>query len=270
MIVSGLRVSGMGFRGKKTLASIGNMLFWYDYRNAVSVINSGGFDYVTAMADLTGNGFNLTQPLASQRMVRHSDGIGQPSGITSATRVLRAVPDARLKCLHDGSPHMLFFVSRYNNPTDVTQNTLMMRTYGTGSAPGINMAISTAANNLVNHQFRNDAGSPISTQSSATDSWPEDSTYRLGMFIYYGSGGSSNSKIVIGNTSYVATRNPSFSTGNPGTMLFLQTSSTEDIIRTKTWGGYNLTGKTTLQIDAFVTDFTNTLKSDIEYAALTI
>lgn len=255
MILSGCKISGYNYLGKPTLASLGSLIFHWDYRLSIELKPTGS---LRSLGDQSVNGFNL-----SGLSKLYEDGIGT-IGTTSGAKGQVKPP---LKALHDGTPHFLFAVLRYDNPSNVgASGTFIVQTGLVSVGAGITFSIS-AAGNQVQHLFRDDSGANISSQLTGVNTMPEDSNFRLVTFTLYGPTGANNSRITIADQSYLATRELSFGT-NDASMLSAFRFGVTDITRIKTIGAYNLSGKSPSQIDQFVAMFNQVLKQDTEYASL--
>jgi hypothetical protein len=262
----GFDAKGFDFVGQPTLGTIGNLVFRYDYRFGLTTQLISGQNRILTLADLGPNGLDL-QALSARQPRLFSDGIGT-IGSSCELRYLGDRLDL-LTPLHNGTPHFFYTVLQCDNPTNAAQQSQVLVTSNTGK-PGTQFLVDTSgSNNRFGQGYQNNAGAGAGQQLTAIGTLPEDSTFRLITFTWYGNGGSNNSRITIGNQSYSASRNLTLGTDNPNRFLvFNMTNATQDIVRFKTCGAYILAGKSIAQIDAFVTTFHQTLKRDSEYANL--
>jgi hypothetical protein len=268
MKVSGYKISGGSYVGRPTLATIGNMLFWYDYRYSYEVENQGGNDMLVSWGDLSPSGIHLIKAQTSTRLQRHSDGVGQVAGVSASRNIGTSDIGSKVNVMHNGGAYMAFAVMRYNNPSNVIQNTGFVSSYRPGTTPGISFFLRTSDHAIV-HEFRGAAGASLGAQVSGAGTVPQDSTYRLVTYTYYGLGGSNNSIIRIADsTTHTATRNPGLQTSDAGGIFVSTSNGAADLVRIKCVGAYNLSGKTTTQINDFLALFYSMLKSDPEYATL--
>jgi len=268
--VSGFKAKGFRLNSKRTLQSIGDLKFCLDYRFARTVTNYSGVDKVDQWNSIASDPYSLKQSVVNSKPLVYSDGFGYNPALFSGG-VLTGVSGANLKFLHDGTAHLLFAVHKYDNPSNSNLNFVLLQTAPVvGGLPGARLQI-VGLNNRVQHNFYDDTGT-LDSYETASNAMPESSTaFTLIMYIYYGSGGSNNSRVIINATQLTATtRNPTFGTLTPFTLRTLGIGSTIPINhRTKLIGAYNLAGKSALQIDAFLSLFVATLKEDAEYATLT-
>jgi hypothetical protein len=117
------------------------------------------------------------------------------------------------------------------------------------------------------HVFINDSNN-LGNHITPSNTLPEDNTFRLITFTYYGSGaGANNARITIANNSYLRTTAPTF--GNGVSRYLRITGGATDNFRLKATGAYSLTGKTIAEVNNFYNVFISTLKQDSEYAGLT-
>jgi hypothetical protein len=268
MIIQGKKISGYSYIGNPSLGTIANPLFWFDYRKGIETVLFSSTRRVRALNDLSNNDFNVFQTTNSNAPVLYTDSLGGIGTNGSGCQLNMPTISPKLKVLHTGVPYFIAFVAAYNNPTDASATgTYAARTGVASSLPGMFFAI-LAGTNQIQHLFRNDSGTNIGSHNSGNNTVPEDTTYRLFTFTYYGSGESDNSVITIANNSYTTTRNPTFGTGQNDVLRIFR-FGVQDITRYKLLISYDLTGKTVSEIDSFRTSFFNTIKSDSEYSGLT-
>lgn len=264
MIFSGTNLKGVNTIGKATLGSIGDLLLHYDYRMGVQTVNVSGLDLVTNVSDLSSNNFNLSQSTSSRRPALYSDGFG--SALSSSNN-MQGTPNSLLKCLHDGTAHLIFAVQQFDNPTNVDQRPIILSTGQLGSGAGILVQTLAVSNNFGLTTY-NSSGTSLGNATTGNNTVPEDSTFRLLMRIYYGSGaGANNNKLVIANSTYLQTYSPAFSNASPIRLQSLGFGTTLNS-KIKTVGAYNLSGKSVIDIDNFVQLFISVLKEDSEYSGL--
>lgn len=263
MIVSGHIISGVNFLGKQNLGSIATEGFHFDYRFGQTIVNDGTYNRIQALADLSSNQLTAIAPNPQSRPILVSDGI---IGLTGATRFLQAPFRQIINKFHLGTAFMTYSVFSFNNPTNTNAGTINAYATQSSSKPGNRLGIVTSSDQL-NGAIFNDTGTSLGAGTRAMN---EDSTFRLGVFLYYGSGGSNNRKIILADQVTTATFNPTFGIDScDGLKLFEIPGGAASMVKFKKTGGYVLEGKSVVQIDAFMTTFYTTLKSDSEYSALT-
>lgn len=258
MIVSGGKIQGMTHVGKSTLETIGTVIFHYDYRFNANIVSGR----VTSWGDLGPNQFTLTAE-GFRQFYSASDGFGD--GGNGVTVQMSSVYKTALKKLHDGSPFLWFAVVSFPAAPDSLTN-LTITSQDTGKA-GQQFAIvnSTGVFRCV---VQNSSDTAIINNSSAAIPTSE---FILLMRVYYGSGtGSNNTKTYVKSTLSTFTNNPTFSSGDSSARLIIgkNNAGVGDDWKLKTVGCYDLTGKTTGQIDSFQSLFITTLKTDSEYSSL--
>jgi hypothetical protein len=257
MIISAAKIQGYNYVATPNLATIGKLICWYDYRRGVDTRLISSVNRVLSITDLSPNGFNLVSNTTNRASL-------ESTYITATAGLARYIstPSSLLTPLHNGSPVLVFGVLDYSNPTSANAGTIEFidTATNTGTA-GFRMAIVTSTKGL-NSQYWNNAGTTLGSQGTTLI---EDSNYRLFAYVYYGlSAKANNRELNYGTTTVAATFNPTFGTNNPLRL----TSAFSNQIKLKTWGAYDLTGKTVSEIDDFKTLFVNTLKRDPEYSSI--
>jgi hypothetical protein len=266
MIIRGTKISGLNFIGKKSLSSIGNLLFQYDYRKSIQSINYLGIDLVVSLGDLSKNNFNLSQGQFQRRPQLYSDGIGTNVS-AGASQDLIGIPSSLLKVLHDGTPHLLFAVARYSNPSNLVDVIQFVRTGGVSVSAGIDWRINGSSNQL-SHRFLGDSGISLTQHQSGLDTVSEGTDFKLIMYVYYGDSISNNGRHIISNQSYYATRSLTLSDQDTNNFRCFITGGVGDVARIKTVGCYDLSGKNVSEINLFIDEFIELLKEDTEYSTL--
>lgn len=274
MIVSGYEVSGYNFRGKATLGSIGELISWHDWRYGRT---DGVFSSITravTLNDLSQNNFLLDGVSVSASNTRPmvlSDGLGMDNAIATknATTFRRLGTNSKYEILHKGNPFLIMAVIK---PIVVSSVVNIFATTISSPKAGFRLRLLNT-NSRVDCSWFNDAGTGISTSQTAVNSIVTGSFYFI-CAQYYGSGtGSNNFKIWINNTQYTFTVNPTFGTGPCDGLFAWQgaggLASLAYEYSQKLAVAYNLTGKSTAQIDAFRALAISTLKQDSEYSGLT-
>jgi hypothetical protein len=255
-MMEGFEINGWSYIGKPNLQSIGELIFLYDYRTAEK---SGG--RVHRWNDLGPNGLDLTAE-SFRRFYDDTDGFGDDAnGVTvQMTAPFKPV----LNKLHLGNPFLFFAV--VNFPAAPTSLNRLAITSTPTNTPGQEFAIINTTG-VFRSVVQNDSDTAIVNNSSAAIPTNE---FILLMRYYYGSGtGANNTKTVVKNVTSTFTNNPTFGTANCSNLIVGKGSAgSGDNYRIKTIGAYDLTGKTTGQVDSFVTLFISTLKSDSEYSSL--
>jgi hypothetical protein len=258
MMISGIKAQGISHIGKSTLETIGTIIFHYDYR--FNAIVSGG--RVSSWGDLGPNAATLTAE-GFRRFYSAADGFGD--GGNAVAVQMNAPYRAAMKKLHDGSPFLWFAVVSFPAaPDSLTRLTI---TSQESSRAGQEFAIINTTG-VFRCVVQNDSDSAIINNSSAAIPTNE---FILLMRQYYGSGtGSNNTKTYVKSTLSSFTNNPTFGTGDASSRMIIgkNNAGAGDNWKLKTVGCYDLTGKSTAQIDSFQALFIQTLKSDSEYSAL--
>jgi hypothetical protein len=257
MILKNKIISGYNYSSTPNLATIGSLISWYDYRRGVDFRVISGVNRVTSINDLSPNGFSLVGN-TSNRAVLESDHITATAGLARYI----STPSGVLTPLHNGNPILSFAVIDYSNPSNANVGIIEFIDTGTGTGTaGFRFAITTSTKSI-NTQYFNNAGTTLGAQGTTAI---EDNQYRLVMYVYYGLNAKSNNRELNYGTSTVsATFNPTFGTNNPTRL----TSAFSNQIKIKTWGAYDLSGKTVSEIDSFKDLFIATLKRDPEYSSL--
>jgi hypothetical protein len=266
MILSGLKVSGYNYIGRPTLATIGNPAYWFDYRFNLVTQTYSSVLRANSLGDLSTNSLLLqSTPVSAntRRPVVFSDGLGMDAANLAITAFSGAA-GGKLDFIHKGAPHLLMCVIKI---TGTTGNNISFPSIGT--APGFGFRIANFPNPLLSAITFNDAGSNIGAQNTAANSIPLDE-FILVHRLYYGSGtGSNNTKMWIKDSQSTFTFNPTFgtNTASPDKISAWNSNGSVDY-RMKMCIGYDLTGKSIAECDAFRTLAVNTLKSDLEYSSL--
>jgi hypothetical protein len=263
MIIKGsAKITGLGFRGQKTLLSIGNAIHLFDYRKGIADLSAAR---VPSWGDLGPNGHVLIQPNTSRRPMRLADGIGD-DGTLADNASLYSTPTAALNKLHDGSAVMQFAVMKIDE-VDAVNILLGITSPGAGvMAPG-QLFQYLGATQRISFRVYNDAAGILSTQAM-TAMVPSGKDVLI-MRLYYGSGtGSNNHKLYCENVVESFTLNPAFGSAQCSRFTFGKSSTTTMDAAVKMMGAYDLSGKTISQINDFVPIFCDTLKSDNEFATL--
>lgn len=264
MILSATKIQGYNYTATPTLATIGKLITWYDYRRGLASQDFSGTERALSLADLSDNNFQLNSVGVSnntRRPIVYADGLGNIANITSFKST--ALND-NVNKFHNGSPYLIFSVISLNDTVgtqvDICGTTL-------SGQPGISLRIA-ASTRVLACLTQNDAGDNIGAQNTPTNSIPLDE-FILVQRLYYGSGtGSNNVKTYIKDTLYENTFNPTFGTGQASDMRWLTTIGNVEF-KGKMMASWDLTGKTPAECDAFRTLAVNTLKSDLEYSSLT-
>jgi hypothetical protein len=269
MILRGSILKGLNFIGRPSLSSIGNLVYHFDYRFANVIQDYSGVNRITEWTSLTGDA-NLTRSTTSTARPRtYVDGFGSDFGVNENNNLFtNAILFDKYLPLHDSTPHMIWSVQYYDNPSNVSSGTEIIKTIPTvGGQAGFRLTI-LPANNQMRHEFASNAGA-LQAYTSPSNSLPETQV-SIFVCILYGTG-SNNWKTIINSTSYTATRSPTWGTNNPIILQLLTKSAAANSpnIRLKSTGAYNLSGKSVSEIDSLVTTFYSVLKSDLEYASLT-
>jgi hypothetical protein len=257
MIASGHTISKYNYIGAPNLQTIGTQIFHYDYRKGAVI--SGG--RVSSWSDLGPNSMTLTGE-GFRRLYDDTDGFGDDAN--GVTVQMTASFKPALNKLHDGSAFLFFAV--VNFPAAPTALNRLAFTSMPANTPGQEFAIINTTG-VFRCVVQNDSDTAIINNSSAAIPTNE---FILLMRYYYGSGtGANNTKTVVKNVTSTFTNNPTFGTANCSNLIVGKGSAgSGDNYRIKTIGAYDLTGKTTGQVDTFVSTFISTLKTDTEYSAL--
>jgi hypothetical protein len=272
--MSGYKVAGYHYHGKPDLGSIGELISWHDWRFGRTDGVFSGTTRVLTLNDLSPNGFLLEGSPVSSSQTRPMvlpDGLGMDDTIASknAANFRKLGSNSKYEILHKGSPFLIMVVVK---PIVISSNLNIFATSLSGVKAGFRLRFA-ASSSLIGCSWFNDAGTGISSNQTSVNSITAGSF----LFIcaqYYGSGtGSNNFKIWINNTQYTFTVNPTFGTGPCDGLYSWQgaggAAGSAYEFSQKLAVSYNLTGKSTAQIDAFRALAISTLKQDSEYSGLT-
>lgn len=266
MIVEGAIMSGLEIITEASLSTIGEVVYWHDHDKAVGFLDT---NRANSWGDQSINGFTLTQGQAARLPRKYSDGIGIVAGDTGQPFLRSTLTDfSKLKCLSDGSAHLLIDVIYHSNTGQIA-NDIIKRTGGP-SFTSAGFVYQILTNNSLSHTLYNDAGTSLGNHATGANSVPQD-TRSIVMYTYYGRlAMSNNSRLTINNVNYSITRDPVFGTGNPKAMdTFFPQSSLGNTAKHELSIAYNLTGKTITQVNDFVTLALTTLKKDSRFSGLT-
>jgi hypothetical protein len=72
MIIKGLQIKGLSYRGKQNLESIGKVIHHFDYRYAATIVSGR----VTQWSDLGPNNFSMSNSASGTRLYSQTDGFG--------------------------------------------------------------------------------------------------------------------------------------------------------------------------------------------------
>jgi hypothetical protein len=276
MILSGLKISGYNYIGRTTLSTIATPICWYDWRfGRTDGVVVGGALRVASLADLSPNNFLLEANVGtSNKPMILSDGIGMDDTIgTKNAAIFRKLgTNPKYETLHKGNPFLIMAVIK---PIVFSSfvNLLGTQISSTVSSAGLRFRIDgSGGNNRLQLSIHNDAGTGVINVNTGTGTISTGSFYFIAAQ-YYGSGsGSNNLKIWINNTQYTFTANPTFGTGACPLLAIAHgaggLASNAFEFSQKFAIAYDLTGKSTAEIDAFRILAINTLKSDLEYSSL--
>jgi hypothetical protein len=275
MILSASKISGYNYTATPTLGTIAEPICWFDWRFGRTDGNVvGGALRVNSLNDLSPNNFLLEARLnrIDQPMVL-SDGLGMDDTIgTKAPAVFRRNgSNSKYEIFHKGNPFLIMAVVKPIIPAS-NLNFFGTNSSNTTSVAGLRFR-ANAANNRLELSFRNDAGTLITNVVTPNNSVPTGDFLFIAAQYYGGGTGSNNLKIWINNTQYTFTANPTFGTGTCPELCAWQgaggTVSSAYEFSQKLAIAYNLTGKTSSEIDDFRTLAITTLKRDPEYSSLT-
>jgi hypothetical protein len=260
MILSGAKLSGVNYIGTPSLNTIGTPAWYFDYRfNRTSQLYSG-IERVNSLGDLSPSQIVLQSgPVSSntRRPKVFSDSIGMDDNITNFSG---SNFSGRADFVVRGAPCLMMAVVSIN---DAIGNTINFP--GSSGSPSFNFRVEIS-NMRLSCVFVNDAGSNIGNNVTPVSSIPLNE-FILVQRLYYGSGtGSNNLKMIIKNSVTTLTYNPTFASNSLGTFNFSSNGTVDH--RFKMSIGYDLTGKSPAQCDAFQALAVATLKADPEYASL--
>jgi len=266
--VSGGSVKGLSFPGSKTLASVGDQLFWFDYRSLVELENT---DKMLRWGDLGKYGLNLTKSFGggdTRPIFYTGEGVGYNDSATSYSLYPVAGPNlSKFNIFHNGTPHIIYVVAKVKFKTGAGNAQFgSLVTYLANPNTGAGFRIDSL-NRRIRRFFEN--GTTEQSFSTGNNIFSDD-TYTLFKFIHYGTGFSNNVKLQAAATSSLYSQTITLTTNNYTTVRFLYniTSGGFDV-RVKMMTAYDLTGKTVSDINDFDTAFVSTLKQDSEYSGLT-
>jgi hypothetical protein len=267
MIVRGSILKGMNSLGAPSLASIGDMRLWIDFRKAVNSIDVSGDLRVEDVTDLRSD-LLLRRLTVGTRPLLQSDGFAVKL-VTENNTLQKTASLPALACLHDGTPHLLSMIIKYDNPSNVGGGVLGFQTgiNVASGGQGISFFVSGITNRITCIRYTDNSATPVHNHAPASNTLPKSPTDQLLVSaIYYGNGLSNNSKIWIGGTAYTATVTGTLSSLAPNRASL----TVRDILplRIQLITAYSLEGKSVSEIDAFYTNFITTLKKDDYYTSV--
>lgn len=274
MTLTGLKLSGYSYNGLPTLSTIGNPICWYDWRfGRVDYGILSGALRIQSLSDQSPNNFLLEANIGTtNRPMILSDGIGMDAtiGTKNSATIKRSGSDLKYEALHKGNPFLIMTVVKpIVQSTSV--NIFATQISNSPTSAGVRLRLD-GANTRVQFSMHNDAGTFITNVNTGVGTISTGSFYFIAVQ-YYGSGtGSNNLKIWINSTQYTFTTNPTFGTGTCPLLAISHGSGGAAAgayeFSQKFAIAYDLTGKTSAQIDAFTALAISTLKTDSEYSGL--
>lgn len=267
-------LSGIIISAQKTLKSIGELFYMYDYRNELITENpDNSSTRITRWNDQSGNSFNVRQYFTATANAFFKDVDG-----TVLLDIAGGVQEGfkfddfayvrgknKLNAMHDGSAWMAFFVVKFPTGTTGSFELFMMNT---ATSPGVRIFIQS--NRTVRMTIYDSSGTQ-QVNCTSTGTIPNDE-WCIVCVTYYGiSVGAADTRITIKSTTQTFNTAGTLSAGNFSGNIVMRTnavSAGDRKVNIKLNGAYNLVGKSVAQIDAFLADFYTTLKSDPEYASL--
>jgi hypothetical protein len=266
MRLSGANIKGYKYVGQPTLGTIGQQIFWYDYRFNYDTFLVGADTKIFNWRSLAVSGTPLNG--GTNKLYFYSDGFGYVNGgLASANQGLAFT---ELNQFHKGTDGWMWagvVKGDYTSAT-TTSSSLIINTLGS-SGPGFLVRLTNYGSNpFIRFQIFNDAGTQVITNSTTANSFPL-SRFVPVVVIFYGDAAASNYKVIIEGTSYSFSNTPTYGTAAAQFIRLGLAVLTVNDYRNKMQVAYNLAGKSRAQIDAFVTNFYTTLKADSEYSALT-
>lgn len=261
-------LKGVRIRGRKTFASLAPLLFHYDYRVGVTTSMSGSTKLVDIWLDQTSNSLNVKQPAINRKEALLSDRIAWVNG--SSYAMFGNPPGSKVNALHNGNPHMIMGVFRYDNPSNVSNNMILFSSGQANTFPGMTFQVLGATNNI-GHTFFGASGTSLGNHQAGTNTVPESASVDVFfMYTFYGSGaGTNNSRITVNNTNYFATRSLAHTASNAG-RVFVNCGTSGNYMDAgiRMMLAYDLSGRNTTQINQVVSDATTLLKSISEYSSV--
>lgn len=273
MILNGYKVYGYNYLGEPTLGSIGELIQWHDWRFGRVDGTFSGATRAFTLNDLSQNGFLLEGSSTgggNTRPMVLADGLGMDDTIATkaAANFRKLGTNSKYEVFHKGNPFLIMCVVK---PIVISSNLNFFATSLAGTKAGFRMRFTTT-NSRLELLVWDDSGTSLGVNQTAVNSIVAGNTYFI-CAQYYGSGtGSNNLKMWINNTQYTFTYNPTFGTGPCDGLYAWQgaggIAANAYEFSQKLAVSYNLTGKSTVQIDAFRALAITTLKQDSEYSSL--
>lgn len=267
MIVSGGSISGLTFSGDRTLASIGDVIWWTDYRRMVTV--SPTTERVTRWGTLASN-YNISQfvevPGQGPRLYA-GEGIGWKGPVhgSPGPTNFRAPKSVFVQRFHSGDKYALFaVVFKDNNGSTANESTdvIMIRNSADTSFSFLWRPIVRQGFQLIS----------INGESDQQNSALSNNQYTLVGVVYYGPNKSDNLRFVAGNSQQLATNEIAMPVDNHSFARYLQLANwanTQPTHLVKMVIAYNLNERTDDNInDVFLPLFFETLKKDSEYSTI--
>lgn len=267
MIVSGGIISGLTFSGDRTLASIGDVIWWTDYRRMVTV--SPTTERVTRWGTLASN-YNISQfvevPGQGPRLYA-GEGIGWKGPVhgTPSAATFRGANTHFVNFFHGGGKYALFTVAYKNNNGSTANDAIDI------------VMIRNSANTSFSFLWR-----PVIRQGTHTFSVAgetetlgavatNDEVFLTGA-IYYGTGKSNNVRLITKSTQQLFTSEVALPVNNNSFSRFMTLTNWANALPTqlvKMTIAYNLNERTDDNInDVFLPLFFETLKKDSEYSTI--
>jgi hypothetical protein len=266
MIVRGAIFRGLNFIGKRTLASIGKLIFWYDYRLAVTLDSS---DNVISLDDLSPNSLNLFPERNDTKLSKNTNGIGTTN--PSVIKRMRFILKNAINVLHNGNAWAYFLVGKWDKTTSPFLIFDAIFTGALGSQTGMYIRIETSVMRVEN-RIVNGSGTILFSTVTPVDSIPDNSEFFLEI-VFYGTGVTNGFRIRInGVTVHQSTRTSSSWATGPSSVntMYASNSGSNGSAFIKTHFAYDLTGKTQTEINSLVGEARAKLKEDSEYSSITL
>lgn len=269
MGMSGKKITGYKFVGMPILSTLGQLIFWYDWRyNNDSIVQSGRTK-VLSWRSLEAKGTPLNIPNSVYLCVNSGAGFGYISTDPGSPRN-RGILYPELNIMHNGTAPWLYasvFRGDYTSGSTSSVSTLLS-TAGSATKPGITIQLLSYGTPRIRVQIVDAANSVIVNWSTPVSTVPLGRNIPVAIF-YYGDTAANNYKMYIEGTAYTfSAGSPTYSTASPNQFNVGGIVIAANDFSMKLHVLYNLTGKNRTQVDSFVTNFFTVLKSDAEYSAL--
>lgn len=264
MRVTGVNISGLKYSGKRTLSSIGDVIWWFDYRRMVTVES----ERVTRWGSLASNyGVDAVGQVSTQGpFFYEGEGIGRKGPVHGQGGNQMAGPRGiMVDRFHSGEKYALLSVGYKNNngsTANEAMDMVMIRNSADTSSSFLWRPIVRQGNNLLQI---------VSESETQSGVMPNNEYVILGA-VYYGAAKANNVRLITKNSQQLFTNSIEMPVTNSLYARMFQVANWANALPTqlcKMFIAYNLNHLTDDNIDnVFLPLFYATLKEDPEYSSI--